>query len=93
MVHHFVTAGLLFVLVLTQFQLWIGAGSKGSVEQLREDLQQQLQTNDIARQHNERLESEVQDLRAGREMVEEKARNELGMIRPNEIFVQIISKP
>lgn len=93
MVHHFVTAGLLFVLVLTQFQLWIGAGSKGSVEQLREDLQQQLQTNDIARQHNERLESEVQDLRAGREMVEEKARNELGMIRPNEIFVQIVSKP
>ena len=45
--------------------------------------------NELARQGNERLAAEVRDLREGMEMVEEKARFELGMVRPNEILVQI----
>lgn len=93
MVHRAVSAGLLFVLLLTQFQLWVGAGSKGNVEKLRAQLQEQLAANDVVRQKNERLASEVQDLRLGREMVEEKARSDLGMVRQHEIFVQIVQKP
>ena len=42
-----------------------------------------------ARLVNDQLASEVEDLRAGLGMVEEKARMELGMVRPNEIFVQV----
>lgn len=92
MVHRAVSIGLLFVLFITQLQLWVGAGSKGSVEKLRTQLQEQLAANDVVRQKNERLESELQDLLAGREMVEEKARSDLGMVRQNEVFVQILKK-
>jgi cell division protein FtsB len=56
---------------------------------LRSQLAQQRATNDAARERNDRLAAEVQDLKGGLEMVEEKARGELGMLRPDEILVQV----
>ena len=56
---------------------------------LQLQLSRQQLANDDARARNTRLEAEVRDLREGLEMVEEKARSELGMVKPDEILVQI----
>ncbi len=79
---------LLALLAGLQLQLWHGRGSLPRVNELKEQLAAQKAANAQALQANERLLSEVQDLREGLEMVEEKARSELGMVRPNEIYVQ-----
>jgi cell division protein FtsB len=63
------------------------------VMQLRAKLKAQSEANDVARSRNEQLLAEVLDLREGLEMVEEKARYELGMIKPDEILVQIALPP
>ena len=60
------------------------------VEELRSQINELRASNDAARKENERLTSEVNDLREGKEMVQEKARYELGMVKPNEIYVQIM---
>ena len=80
---------LLALLVVLHGQLWIGRGSVPHVAELSQQLAVQKQKNVAARQANERLAAEVRDLKEGMEMVEEKARFELGMVRPNEILVQI----
>ena len=79
---------LLTLLVVLHAQLWFGRGSLPKVAQLRADLAQQNQQNELALQANHQLEAEVRDLKEGLEMVEEKARMELGTIKANEIFVQ-----
>ena len=83
-----VTAVLMALLTLVQGQLWLGRGSLGTVSQLEQKLQLQQQQNALLQRANERLAAEVNDLKVGQEMVEEKARMELGMLRPGEIFVQ-----
>ena len=80
---------LLALLLVLHGQLWIGRGSVPHVKDLLQGLAEQKQKNEAARLVNERLAAEVRDLREGMEMVEEKARFELGMVRPNEILVQI----
>ena len=60
-----------------------------NVTALREKLEVQKAANLKARELNDRLTAEVNDLQTGMEMVEEKARLELGMVKPNEIYVQI----
>ena len=83
------TAALLALLVLVQLQLWFGSGGKPHVMNLQLQLSRQQVANDAARTRNARLEAEVRDLREGLEMVEEKARSELGMVKPDEVLVQI----
>ena len=79
---------LITLLVVLHAQLWFGRGSLPNVAQLRADLAQQNQQNELALQANHQLEAEVRDLKEGLELVEEKARMELGMIKANEIFIQ-----
>ena len=86
------TAALLALLVLVQAQLWLGGGGKPHVMNLQLQLGRQQAVNDEARARNTRLEAEVRDLREGLEMVEEKARSELGMVKPDEILVQVAAK-
>lgn len=88
-----VTALLVALIVVVHGQMWFGRGSVTQVQELRNDVSTQLQANELARQENEQLANEVRDLREGLEMIEEKARSELGMVKPNEIFVQIQRKP
>ena len=80
---------LLLLLVILQWQLWNGRGSVRDVAQLQSKLADQKAANAKAVVNNERLASEVNDLKTGLEMVEERARQELGMVKPNEVFVQV----
>ena len=89
MANRIVPALLIALLAVVHGQLWFGRGSVGNVATLQRKLEDQKESNVQARQANERLASEVRDLKEGLDMVEEKARGELGMVRPNEIFVQI----
>jgi len=84
-----VPAILIALLMLFHAQLWIGRGSVPNVRDLQQKLDQQLIKNSAAQAGIDQLAAEVRDLREGLEMVEEKARSELGMVKPNEIFVQI----
>lgn len=85
----FVAALLIGLLAVVQAQLWLGRGSVGDVAQMQRKLADQKAHNAAAQQANEQLAAEVRDLQEGLEMVEEKARAELGMVRPNEVLVQI----
>ena len=84
-----VAALLVGLLVVLHVQLWTGRGSVPQVRAWRSDLQALEAVNAEARQRNEQLANEVRDLQDGLDMVEELARHELGMVKPNEIFVQI----
>lgn len=90
MVSRIVTVVLLCLLAITHAQLWLGAGSMDRVAELHWQINELHATNDAARKENERMSSEVNDLREGKDTVQEKARSELGMLRPNEIYVQIM---
>lgn len=85
----FVPALLITMLVVLHGQLWFGRGSLPNVTRLRTELTEQNQRNQQALQTNLQLEAEVRDLKEGLEMVEEQARMELGMVKTNEIYVQI----
>ena len=80
---------LILLLALFHGQLWFGRGSLSDVARLQQKLDAQKEANLRARQANERLAAEVRDLQEGLEMVEEKARLELGMVKPYEVFVQV----
>ena len=69
-------------------QLWLGRGSVPRVNEMQRQIDVQKAANDQAKLANERLSSEVHDLKEGLDMVEEKARSELGMVKPNEVYVQ-----
>ena len=84
-----IPALLIGLLVLFQVQLWRGRGSVPDVQDMQRRLDEQLLQNANAKAANDRLAAEVGDLKEGLEMVEEKARTDLGMVKPNEIFVQI----
>ncbi|MEW6465417.1 MAG: septum formation initiator family protein [Pseudomonadota bacterium] len=83
-----VTAVLVTLLGVFHAQLWIGRGSLPEVQQLRQKLQVQLAANEAAALANARLAAEVRDLREGVATIEEMARFELGMVKPDEILVQ-----
>jgi cell division protein FtsB len=85
-----VAALLIGLLAVLQAQLWLGRGSVGDVAHMRQKLEEQKARNAVAQQANEQLAAEVRDLQEGLEMVEEKARAELGMVKPNEVLVQIV---
>lgn len=86
------TLALVALLALVNAELWFGKGGLPTQRELEAKLQAQRADNDAARLRNQRLEAEVADLKEGQEMVEEKARYELGMVKPDEILVQISTK-
>ena len=84
-----ITLVLAALLVLVHAELWFGKGGVPRMVELQRKLAAQRSTIALARHRNEQLSAEVSDLKEGLEMVEEKARFELGMIKPDEIFVQL----
>jgi cell division protein FtsB len=80
---------LALLLLILQWQLWTGRGSVPEVSKLEDKLSAQKESNARTSLANDRLASEVNDLKEGLEMVEERARQELGMVKPDEVFVQI----
>lgn len=87
-------AGLLValsaLLVFLQYRLWFGAGGYRSVEVLDLQVQSQVRENAGLRERNDALAAEVQNLKSGEAAVEERARSELGMIRPGETFYRVV---
>jgi cell division protein FtsB len=84
-----VTLALVALLALVHAELWFGKGGLPHVWSLQAQLRTQQAANDAARTRNERLQAEVSDLKEGLERVEERARLELGMVKPDEILVQV----
>jgi cell division protein FtsB len=80
---------LIALLVILQAQLWLGKGGIPSVAELERAVQEQKANNEEAHRKIDQLTAEVNDLKEGLNMVEERARQELGMVKPNEIYVQI----
>ena len=91
-VNRLVFVVLLALLAWVHGQLWLGMGRGGqpAVNALQRKLAEQNQANEVLRQTNERLSSEVADLKEGLETVEEKARTEMGMVKPDEIYVRVM---
>ena len=85
----FLTLALLALLVLIQWPLWLGKGGWLRVWEIDRQLVAQQQTNARLLARNRALEGEVRDLKQGTGAIEERARYELGMMKPDEIFVQI----
>lgn len=83
------TVALLALLGLVHAELWFGKGGVPRVIELQSRLRAQDRANDQARLRNGQMNAEVHDLKEGLEMVEEKARLELGMVKPDEILVQV----
>ena len=89
MVGRILTLVLLPLLDLIHNQLWLGDGGVARAQALQAQIDAQQKANALVQQEVDRLRSEVQDLKDGNEMVEEKARGELGMLKPGEIYIQI----
>lgn len=84
------TLVLLAALIALQVKLWVGDGGRAEVDSLKASVAQQEAENATLRQRNAALAAEVEDLKSGTAAVEERARDELGMIRPGETYYRII---
>ena len=84
-------AVLASLVVALQYPLWLGKGSWRTVSDLGKSLEQQRATNASLQARNDALDAEVRDLKQGYEAIEERARMELGMIKPDEIFYQVVA--
>lgn len=81
---------LLALLGWLQYRLWFGGGGEREVAQLQAQVARQRHDNAGLQQRNDALAAEVEDLKSGEAAVEERARNELGMIKPGETFYRVI---
>ena len=81
---------LLILLIALELKLWTGDGGMREVWRLQQRLDEQKKENTKLKQRNEALAAEVQDLKTGREAIEDRARSELGLIKPGEVFYQVV---
>lgn len=87
----YVVLTLLFVGL--QWKLWIGDGSLAEVWHLKHAVADQQAENEQLRERNRALDAEVKDLKQGLDAIEERARVELGMIKQDETFYQLVEEP
>ena len=87
------TLALLGLIVLLQHPLWLGKGSWLRVWEVDQQVRAQRDTNQKMTLRNAALDAEVRDLKQGFDAIEERARSELGMIKRDEIFFQVLDKP
>ena len=81
---------LVALLAWLQYRLWFGQGGAGDVQALSQQVHQQERDNGGLRQRNAEVAAEVEDLKSGEAAVEERARSELGMIKPGETFYRVV---
>jgi len=87
------TLALIALIVLIQYPLWMGKGSWFRVWEVDQQIRAQREANGLSQARNAALEAEVRDLKVGLDAIEERARSELGMIRQDEIFFQVLDAP
>ncbi|MEC7691984.1 MAG: cell division protein FtsB [Pseudomonadota bacterium] len=85
-----VTVVLIVLLGLLQYRLWFGKNSLPDYLALKQEVQQQSLQNDNLAQRNNLLKADISDLKIGLESIEERARNELGLIKQGETFYRIL---
>jgi len=88
-----ITLILFILLVLLQIKLWLGEGGFREVARLETRVEEQRLQNDELLKRNAELQAEVDDLRERLDAVEERARSELGLIKPDEQFYQVVPPP
>jgi cell division protein FtsB len=81
---------LLLVLLALQVKMWFGEGGYSDVKRLAVRVEEQARENEALAQRNRELQADVEDLRQGLHAVEERARSELGMVKENEQFYQVV---
>lgn len=87
------TVGLIALIALLQYPLWFGKGGWLRAWEYDRQVQLQKEANHKLEIRNAGLDAEVRDLKLGYEAIEERARFELGMIKQDEVFIQIPEKP
>lgn len=80
------------LLAWLQYRLWFGAGGTHEVAALERQVQAQARQNAGLRERNDALAAEVADLKSGEAAIEERARSELGMIKPGETFYRVVER-
>ncbi|WP_113905980.1 cell division protein FtsB [Aliidiomarina celeris] len=86
------TLVMLAIVALLQYRIWFGQYGAGDLRQLQADVERQAESNNALKQRNELLYADIEDLREAHEAIEERARNELGMVKPEETFFRLIDK-
>ncbi len=83
---------LIFIvtLIALQYRLWFGKNSLPDYWHLQSDVQRQAETNTRLQQRNQLIAADISDLREGEEALEERARNELGLIKQHETFFRLV---
>ncbi|MFK8010502.1 MAG: cell division protein FtsB [Marinicellaceae bacterium] len=81
---------LLFLLIIMLWSRWFGSGGSNELKEKQYLYEQQLEKNKQLQARNEKLKAEVLDLKQGLEAIEERARSEMGMIKSDEVFIQVI---
>ena len=79
----------ILIIAVFQYRFWFGEGGYFPHQALVQNIQQQIETNEELKERNRILAAEVYDLKNGVEAIEEHARLDLGLIKPNETFVQM----
>jgi cell division protein FtsB len=81
---------LVALIVLLQYSLWLGDGGWFKIWSQSREVERQAVLNAQLRERNDTLSAEVKDLKEARDAIEERARSELGMVRPDEVFVRVV---
>lgn len=84
---------LIALLIGLQIKLWIGDGGMRDLRAIRARVAEQKAENAKLQQRNEALHADVEDLKQGRDAVEARARSQLGLIKPGEVFYQVVNPP
>jgi len=85
-----ITTGLVIFFLLLQYRLWFGKNSVPDYISLQSEVVRQKVDNEKLKQRNKLLYADTDDLKLGSEAIEERARNELGMIKQGETFFRIV---
>lgn len=88
----FLTIALIALVILIQYPLWLGKGGWLRISALDRQVTAEKAKNDKLKARNDKLQSEIADLKRGTDALEERARYELGMVKKDETFVQIVKK-
>jgi cell division protein FtsB len=87
-----IIAVLAALFLALQYKLWFQTGGISEVWKLKQKIVVQTHENTVVTKSNAVLAAEVQDLKTGQAAVEEHARNDLGMVKPGEVFYQVVDK-